>query len=85
MSADTIRLFGTYAIAFLTLFGCFVLLVFPSQVDQGNLLPFVTGIVGLVLGWVFNKESTTGGARAAERAFDKGTSAANNQMTVTQP
>lgn len=33
MNADTIRMVGTYAIAMIVLAGCFVLLIFPSQVQ----------------------------------------------------
>jgi fatty acid desaturase len=80
MSADTIRLFFTYVIAAMVLVGCFLLLIFPSQVGQEGLIPFVTGVVGVVLGFVFNRESTIGGARAAERAMAQG--AAGSPTTV---
>lgn len=72
MNADTIRLSFTYIIALLVLVGCFVLLIFPSQVGSEGLVPFVTGIVGIVLGFVFNRESTTAGQRSAERAINQG-------------
>lgn len=72
MNADTIRLIATYTIAILSLVGCFFLLLVPSQVDPAVVVPFVTGIVGLVLGFVFNKESTTSGQRAAERSVTLG-------------
>ena len=74
MNADTLRLAFTYVIAILILVGSFVLLLFPSQVDQASLLPFITGIIGIVLGFVFNRESTTAGARAQERAVALGAS-----------
>lgn len=76
MNADTIRLAFTYVIAALTLVGCFILLIIPSQVGQEGLLPFVTGIVGVVLGFVFNRESSTAGGRAAERSMSIGANAA---------
>lgn len=72
VNADTLRLTFTYVIAILILLGAFILLIFPSQVDQANLLPFITGIIGVVLGFVFNRESTTAGARAQERAVQLG-------------
>jgi hypothetical protein len=75
MSVDTVRLWFTYAIAVLVLVGCFLLLFFPSQVDQPSLVPFVTAIVGVVLGFVFNRESTTAGQRNAERAISQGANA----------
>lgn len=80
MSADTLRLAFTYVIAILILLGSFVLLLFPSQVDQASLLPFITGIIGIVLGFVFNRESTTAGQRSAERAVTLG---ANTSQNVT--
>lgn len=76
MNADTIRLISTYIIAILTLVGCFILLIFPSQVGQEGLVPFVTGVVGVVLGFVFNRESSTAGGRAAERSMTLGAQAA---------
>jgi hypothetical protein len=83
MNADTIRLLFTYSIAVLSLLGCFVLLVIPSQVGQEGIVPFVTGIVGIVLGFVFNRESTTSGQRASERAVAQGVASAANQTTIT--
>ncbi len=70
LEADTIRLVATYVIAIVVLVGCFMLLVAPSQLENPE--AFVTVIVGVVLGFVFNRESTTAGARAAERSFAKG-------------
>ncbi len=72
MQSDTIRLLATYGIAVLVLVGSFVLLMFPSQVSQDQLVPFLTGIIGVTLGWAFNKESTTASARATERAVTLG-------------
>ncbi len=82
MSPDTIRLWFTYVIAVLVLVGCFILLVLPSQVGSDTIVPFVTGIVGIVLGFVFNRESTTAGARAAERAVQQGADAAMTTPTT---
>lgn len=85
MQADTIRLLFTYTIAAIVLVGCFILLIIPSQVGQEGLVPFVTGVVGVVLGFVFNRESTTAGQRASERAMAQGANAATTQTTtVTQ-
>jgi FtsH-binding integral membrane protein len=72
MNADTLRLAFTYVIAVMTLVGCFFLLIFPSQVGSEGLVPFVTGVVGVVLGFVFNRESTTAGARQSERSMALG-------------
>jgi hypothetical protein len=85
MTADTIRLWFTYGIAVMVLIGCFVLLFFPSQVGQEGLVPFVTGVVGVVLGFVFNRESTVAGQRATERAVAQGAqTAAGPTTTITQ-
>lgn len=83
MSADTIRMTGTYIIAGMVLVGAFVLLMFPSQVPSEQLIPFLTGFVGIVLGWAFNRESTTAGARASERAVAAGASAAATNQPPT--
>lgn len=87
MNADTLRLTFTYVIAIMILVGSFVLLLFPSQVDQASLLPFITGIIGIVLGFVFNRESTNAGQRSAERAVTLGANTTNqagtNTMTTT--
>lgn len=74
MQADTIRLVATYGIAVLVLLGSFVLLMFPSQVPAEQLLPFLTGITGVVLGWTFQKEGTAAAQRATERAYSLGQS-----------
>lgn len=66
------RMGATYALAALVLVGSFVLLMLPSQVPSEQLLPFITGITGIVLGWAFNRESTTAGARASERSVQIG-------------
>lgn len=79
MTSDTIRLYFTYAIAVLVLLGTFLLLIWPSQVPAEQLLPFLTGIVGIVIGFVFNRESTTSGARASERAVAQGASGGAQQ------
>lgn len=76
MQADTLRLVATYGIAALVLLGCFVLLLIPTQIGADSLVPFITGTVGLVLGFVFNRESTTGGQRSAERAVTLGANTA---------
>ncbi len=72
MQADTIRLVATYGIAILVLVGSFVLLMVPSQVPSEQLLPFITGVIGFALGWVFNKETSTQTARQTERAVSLG-------------
>jgi hypothetical protein len=76
ISADTIRMAGTYVLAGMVLIGSFALLMFPSQVPPEQMLPFVTGITGIVLGWAFNRESTNAGSRASERSTSIGASAA---------
>jgi hypothetical protein len=91
VNADTIRLLATYGIATLILIGCFVLLLIPSQISGDSLVPFVSGIIGVVIGWAFNRESTTAGARASERSMQQGADTAlatpttvTTQGTVTK-
>lgn len=81
MTSDTVRMVATYAAALLILIGCFLLLVIQSQVPSEQLLPFVTGIVGVVIGFLFNRESTTSGARASERSMAVGASTTANTIS----
>lgn len=75
MTADTARLFATYAIAVVVIIGLFVLLLIPTpEIPPEAKLAIVTTNFGLVLGWVFNRESTAGGQRSAERAVSLGAS-----------
>lgn len=69
MSAETIKTAATYVIAGLVIIGGGALLVVPSQVPSEQLLPFLTGIIGTVIGFVFSERSAT--------------SAVSNQPTVT--
>lgn len=84
-SSDTLRLILTFAIAFLVLIGGGALLVVPSQIDPSNLLPFMTGIFNLVLGWVFIRETQSGAAKAAERAVAAGAASQSSPPTSTLP
>lgn len=87
MQTDTIRLVATYGIAILVLGGCFALLMVPSQVPAEQLVPFITGIVGLVIGWAFQKEGASASARQTERAVSLGgaTSVAGGTPTTVMP
>ena len=69
MSPDTIKTTATYVIAAIVIVGGGILLVVPSQIPSNELLPFLTGIVGTVIGFVFSERSAT--------------SAIANQPTVT--
>ncbi len=77
MEADKIRLLATYGIAIIVLLGCFYLLAYPSELETPE--AFVTAIIGIVLGFVFNRESTTAGQRAAERSVSLGVSSQTPQ------
>lgn len=76
MSTDTIRLLFTYGIAAGAMIALFALLFVPTpEIEPQAKLALVTTNLGLVLGWALNKESATGGARAAERAVAQGANA----------
>ena len=47
MTTDTIQTIGKYAIALVTLGGCFLLLY---QVDPSNTQPWT--VIGLIVGWI---------------------------------
>lgn len=69
MSNDTIRTVFTYVTALVVIVGGGALLVIPTQLEPDQLLPFLTGAIGIVLGYVFGERSAA--------------SAAANQPTVT--
>lgn len=65
MSPDTIKTVATYLIALVIIIGGGVLLVIPTQLDSTALLPFLTGAIGTVLGYVFGERvATTAAANA---------------------
>jgi hypothetical protein len=65
MSPDTIKTTFTYAIALVVIVGGGVLLVIPTQLDPAVLLPFLTGVIGTVLGYVFGERTATQAATSA--------------------
>ena len=69
MSNDTIRTVFTYTTALVVIVGGGVLVVIPTQLDPNTLLPFLTGAIGTVLGFVFGERTAS--------------SAVANQPTVT--
>ncbi|HVM30780.1 MAG TPA: hypothetical protein VM305_08460 [Candidatus Limnocylindrales bacterium] len=78
VSTDTIRLHYTYGIGLLCLIGSFVLLLLDTPGVEGTAkLALVTTVLGIVLGFIFSRESSVGGARAAERAIQQGAEAAS--------
>jgi hypothetical protein len=77
MNTDTWRLHYTYGIAIVVLVGAGLMLFIPTPDITGEAkLAFVTFVAGIVLGFVFNRESAVGAARASERAHDAGAAAA---------
>jgi hypothetical protein len=69
MSSDTIRTVFTYTTALVVIVGGGVLVIIPTQLDPNTLLPFLTGAIGTVLGYVFGERTAS--------------SAVANQPTVT--
>lgn len=69
MSHDTIRTVFTYVTALVVIVGGGVLIIIPTQLDPNTLLPFLTGAIGTVLGYVFGERTAS--------------SAVANQPTVT--
>lgn len=58
MRVDFLKTVATYGIAVLVIIGGGILLVIPTQVDTDQLLPFLTGAIGTVLGYVFAERQT---------------------------
>ena len=69
MTTDLARTILTYLIALVVIIGGGLLLVIPTQLDSNALLPFLTGAIGTVLGYVFGERTAS--------------SAVSNQPTVT--
>jgi hypothetical protein len=69
MNNDTIRTIFTYVTALVVIVGGGLLVVIPTQLDSATLLPFLTGAIGTVLGFVFGERTAS--------------SAVANQPTVT--
>jgi hypothetical protein len=66
---DTIRTVFTYVTALVVIVGGGLLIVIPTQLEPNTLLPFLTGAIGTVLGFVFGERTAA--------------SAVANQPTVT--
>lgn len=67
MNSDTLKTTFTYAIALVIIVGGGFLLLVPSQVPPEQLLPFLTGIVGTVIGYVFGERTTASATATIER------------------
>jgi hypothetical protein len=86
VNTDTIRMHYTYVLAALIVIGGGALIF--AQLDEippEALIAFVSGAFGFALGFVFNRESTIGGARAQERAVAQGVAAASPTPTQEPP
>lgn len=57
MNTDTIRTIFTYVIALVIIVGGGALLIVPTQLQPSELLPFLTGVIGVVVGYVFGERS----------------------------
>jgi hypothetical protein len=62
MSPDTIKTTFTYTIALVVIVGGGALLVIPTQLEPGVLLPFLTGVIGTTLGYVFGERAVASAA-----------------------
>ncbi len=85
MSTDTLRLHYTYGIAILVLVGVFYLFITPTpDISGGEKLAFLGTVVGGVILFVFNRESSVSAARATERAIEQGANNGARQSTLDQ-
>jgi hypothetical protein len=66
LNVDAIRTIFTYAIGLVVIVGGGALLVIPSRIPPEQLLPFLTGTIGLVLGFVFQERSSASTAKQTE-------------------
>ena len=59
MSENMVRTVFTYLIAMVVIVGGGVLVVIPTQLEADTLVPFLTGAIGIVLGFVFGERSAS--------------------------
>ena len=59
MSENMVRTVFTYLIALVVILGGGVLVVIPTQLEADTLVPFLTGAIGIVLGFVFGERSAS--------------------------
>lgn len=65
MTHDVVRTVATYVIALVVIVGGGLLLIIPTQLDSNALLPFLTGAIGTVLGYVFGERTASTAAASA--------------------
>lgn len=65
MNAETIKTTFTYVIALVIIVGGGALLVIPTQLQPSELLPFLTGVIGVVIGYVFGERAQASAAANA--------------------
>lgn len=56
---EIIKTVATYVIALVVIVGGGLLLIIPTRLQASELLPFLTGAVGIVLGYVFGERSAS--------------------------
>ncbi len=62
MTYEMVRTVFTYVIALVVILGSGLLLVVNTRIPSDQLLPFVTGISGAVIGFVFSDRSASAGS-----------------------
>jgi hydrogenase/urease accessory protein HupE len=62
MTVETIKTTMTYVIALVIIVGGGALLVIPTQLQPSELLPFLTGVIGVVVGYVFGERTASSAA-----------------------
>ena len=69
MNTDLARTIATYLIALVVIVGGGLLLIIPTQLDSNALLPFLTGAIGTVLGYVFGERTASTAASNASPTY----------------
>lgn len=69
IATDKLQLLFTYLIALVVIVGAGVMyLALPPGEERQSVLPFLTATLGIVIGFVFQRETATSTARAHDRA-----------------
>jgi hypothetical protein len=80
MQADTVKLWFTYAIAFVVIVGGGVMLfITRTDPDPANLQLLIAGFIGAAITFVFGAESATRATRAAQSSAAAATASPPSQ------
>lgn len=85
MSTETVKTVSTYLIALVVIIGGGLLVIIPTRIPPSDLLSFVTGVVGVVIGYVFSDRSASSGSSNTLQALYTPTPTPPDNTTPAAP